>query len=104
MTLLSWAANARALPEGEKATLWIQPAELLRYSPQTVLNGNLSPQTLLSGLSSTPLMKLENTLAWASVDPAARRTEFGCQDRVVIVLRMGFLRCLDTHQSFSSSK
>ena len=102
--LLSWAVNARASPLGEKATPCTHPAELFRYSPQTVLKGSLSPQTLLSGLASTPLMKLENTRACASVDPAARRTELGCQATVVMVLRIGFLRCLDTHQSFSSSK
>jgi hypothetical protein len=49
-------------------------------------------------------MKLEKTLACESVDPAARRTEFGCQAIVVMVLRIGFLRCLEIHQSFSSSK
>lgn len=102
--LLSCAVNASASPLGEKAHPWIHPAELLRYSPQTVLKGSLSPQTLLSGLASTPLMKLEKTLACASVEPAASSTEFGCHATVVIVLRIGFLMCLDTHQSFSSSK
>ena len=61
--LLSCAAKARASPEGEKETAWIQPAESFRYSPQTVLNGSRSPQTLASGRSSTPLMKPEKTLA-----------------------------------------
>ncbi len=102
--LLSCAVKAKALPLGEKAQPCTHPAELFTYSPQTVLKGRRSPHTLLSGLSSTPLMKLENTLACASVDPAARRTEFGCQATVVMVLRMGFFKCLDTHQSFSSSK
>jgi hypothetical protein len=49
-------------------------------------------------------MKLEKTLAWASVEPAASKTELGCHDTAVMVLRIGFLRCLETHQSFSSSK
>src|ERR1700737_228432 len=39
-----------------------------------------------------------------SAPPAARRTLFGCQSTLRIVLRMGFLRCLLTHQSPSSSK
>ena len=102
--LLSCAVNARALPLGEKAQPCTQPAELFKNSPHTVLKGSLSPQTVLSGLASTPLMKLEKTLACASVDPAARRTELGCHATVVMVLRMGFFRCFDTHQSFSSSK
>jgi hypothetical protein len=49
-------------------------------------------------------MKLEKTLAWASVEPAASSTELGCHATVVMVLRMGFFRCFETHQSFSSSK
>lgn len=102
--LLSCAVNARAFPLGEKAHPWIHPAELLRYSPHTVLNGSRSPHTLLSGLASTPFIKLEKTLACASVDPAASSTEFGCQATVVMVLRIGFFKCLETHQSFSSSK
>src|SRR5947207_4694888 len=61
--LLSWAAKARVSPLGENATSCTHPAELFKYSPQTVLNGNLSPQTLGSGLSSTPLIKLEKTRA-----------------------------------------
>jgi hypothetical protein len=102
--LLSCAANASALPEGEKATLWIQPAVLFKNSPQTVLNGRRSPQALGSGRASTPLMKLEKTRACPSVDPAASSTEFGCQATEVMVDRIGFLRCLDTHQLSSSSK
>lgn len=102
--LLSWAAKAKASPEGENETAWIQPALSLRYSPQTVLKGSRSPHTLGSGRSSTPLMKPEKTRAWLSVLPAAKRTELGCQETVVMVLRMGFFRCLLTHQSFSSSK
>lgn len=39
-----------------------------------------------------------------SVPPAARRTLLGCQSTLRMVLRMGFLRCLLTHQSPSSSK
>ena len=102
--LLSWAAKARAFPLGEKATECTQPAELFKYSPQTVLKGRRSPQTLGSGRASIPLMKLEKTLACASVEPAASKTEFGCQLTVVMVLRIGFFKCFETHQSFSSSK
>ena len=102
--LLSWAANARASPLGENATSCIHPAESFRYSPQTVLKGNLSPHTLLSGLASIPLIKPEKTLACESVEPAAINTELGCHAKDVTVLRIGFFKCLDTHQSFSSSK
>lgn len=73
-------------------------------SPQTVLNGIRSPHAVGAGLLSTPLMKEENTRAWASVEPAARRTELGCQATERTVERSGFLMCLETHQSFSSSK
>ena len=104
VTLLSCAVKAKASPLGENAHPWIQPAELFKYSPHTVLNGRRSPHTLPSGLSSTPLMKLEKTLACASVDPAPSSTELGCQATVVMVLRIGFFKCFETHQSFSSSK
>jgi hypothetical protein len=104
VTLLSCPEKARALPLGEKQTPWIQPAVSFRYSPQMVLKGRRSPQALGSGRWSMPLMKLEKTRAWESVDPAARSTELGCQARVVMVLRMGFFKCLEIHQSFSSSK
>src|SRR5690242_19520269 len=86
--LLSWPAKASAFPEGEKATLWIQPAVLFMNSPHTVLKGSLSPQTEASGLASTPLTNEENTRACPSVEPAASRTEFGCQATVVMVLRI----------------
>lgn len=39
-----------------------------------------------------------------SVDPAASKMLFGCQSKVVIVERIGFLMCLLTHQLFSCSK
>jgi hypothetical protein len=65
---------------------------------------SLSPHADGSGRGSMPLMKLEKTLAWPSVEPAARRTEFGCHATEVTVLRIGFFRCLDTHQLSSSSK
>ena len=42
--------------------------------------------------------------ALESEPPAARRTLLGCQSRLKIVDRIGFLRCFDTHQSPSSSK
>src|SRR5690554_5454430 len=102
--LLSCAAKARESPLGENDTECTHPAELFRNSPQTVLKGSLSPQTPGAGRASLPLMKVEKTRAWTSVEPAARRTELGCQATEVMVLRMGFLRCFDTHQSFSSSK
>lgn len=104
VTLLSCPVNARAFPLGEKPTPWIQPAESFKNSPQIVLNGRRSPQALGSGRVSTPLMKLDKTRAWESVEPAARSTEFGCQASVVMVLRIGFFRCFEIHQSFSSSK
>jgi len=48
-------------------------------------------------------MKAEKTRAAPSADPAARRTEFGCQSRPRTVERSGFLRCLATHQLLSAS-
>jgi hypothetical protein len=39
-----------------------------------------------------------------SADPATSKTLFGCQSIEVIVERMGFFICFDTHQSFSLSK
>jgi hypothetical protein len=102
--VLSCATNASAPPLGENATSCTHPAVLFRYSPHTVPNGSLSPHTDASGRSSTFLMKLDSTRAWPSVEPAASSTEFGCQARAVTVERIGFLRCLDTHQLSSSSK
>jgi hypothetical protein len=49
-------------------------------------------------------MKAENTLAFISADPAARRTLFGCQSTQRTVDLIGFFNSLDTHQSFSGSK
>ena len=104
VTVLSCATNASALPLGENATPWTQPAALFKNSPHTVPKGRRSPHTPGSGRSSTPLMKAEKTRACASVEPAARSTELGCQASAVTVLRIGFFRCLETHQSFSDSK
>lgn len=80
------------------------PAVWFKNSPQMVLKGKRSPQTEGAGLSSTPLMKALRTRAWPSVLPKATKTLLGCQATLVTVLRRGFFRCLDTHQSFSSSK
>lgn len=49
-------------------------------------------------------MKAEKTRALASALPAAIKTLFGCQSIERTVDRRGFLRCLETHQLFSSSK
>lgn len=49
-------------------------------------------------------MNAENTLALASALPAAIKTLFGCQSMDKTVDLNGFLRCLETHQLFSSSK
>jgi hypothetical protein len=43
-------ANARTLPDGENATACTQPPAGLAYSPQIVLNGSFSPQTVGAGL------------------------------------------------------
>jgi hypothetical protein len=101
--------------------VWTQPPLGLLYSPQTVFQGNFSPQTLGGGLChrvsqpkrqgegktdflSTSLRKVENTLAFMSALPAANRTLFGCQSIDRTVLLIGFLSCLDAHQFISSSK
>src|SRR5262245_52434281 len=42
--------------------------------------------------------------ALESVPPQARRTLLGCQSTLRMADRIGFLRCLLTHQSPSSSK
>jgi hypothetical protein len=55
-------AKARISPEGEKPTLWTHPPAGLAYSPQTVLKGNLSPQTLGPGLSSDALVSVKTPL------------------------------------------
>jgi hypothetical protein len=102
--------------------VWTQPPLGLLYSPQTVFQGNFSPQTLGGGLFhwsvkrhgtaeqhgrtdflSTSLRKVENTLAFMSALPAANRTLFGCQSIDKTVLLIGFLSCLDAHQFMSSS-
>jgi hypothetical protein len=80
------------------------PAVWFKNSPQMVLNGRRSPQTEGAGLSSTPLMKALRTRAWPSVLPKATKTLLGCQATLVTVLRSGFFKCFETHQSFSSSK
>ena len=43
-------AKAKTSPEGENATPWTQPPLALAYSPQMVLKGNFSPQTVGWGL------------------------------------------------------
>jgi hypothetical protein len=73
------------------------------------------PQTDGSGRLSTSLMKALKTRAYVrtrkliritleSAPPAASNTLFGCQSTPRTVLRIGFFRCLLTHQSPSSSK
>jgi hypothetical protein len=54
-------AKARMSPEGENPTLWTHPPAELAYSPQTVLKGNFSPQTLGPGLQRAREC-FENTL------------------------------------------
>jgi hypothetical protein len=49
-------------------------------------------------------MNAENTRAFISALPAARRTLFGCQSTESTVDLIGFFNSLDTHQSFSGSK
>jgi hypothetical protein len=49
------------------------------------------------------LIYAENTLAFISALPAARRTLFGCQSTAKTVDLIGFFNSLETHQLFSSS-
>ena len=49
------------------------------------------------------LIQAENTRAFMSAEPAARRMLFGCQSSERTVNRRGFLSRLATHQLFSSS-
>lgn len=49
-------------------------------------------------------MNAENTRAFMSALPAARRTLLGCQSTESTVDLMGFFNSLETHQSFSGSK
>ena len=48
-------------------------------------------------------MNAENTRATPSALPAASKTELGCHSSDKTVVRSGFLMCLATHQSLSSS-
>lgn len=64
----------------------------------------LAPQGVASGVDSMSLMYAEKTLTLKSAEPATRSTLLGCQSREVMVDLIGFLMCLDTHQSFSDSK
>lgn len=52
---------------------------------------------------STSLMYAENTRAFISALPAAKRTLFGCQSMERTVDLIGFLRSFETHQLLSSS-
>jgi len=58
-------------------------------------------QTVGSGLLSTPLMAAPKTRVLKSEAPAAISEPLGCQSIDRTVERMGFLMCLETHQSFS---
>lgn len=96
-------AKARISPEGENPTPWTQPPLGLPYSPHRVLKGNFSPQTDGWGLLSTSFIYAEKTRAFASALPAASKTLLGCQSTERTVERIGFLSCLETHQSLSGS-
>jgi hypothetical protein len=48
-------------------------------------------------------MYAENTLAFMSALPAARRTLFGCQSMESTVDRIGFFKSFETHQLLSGS-